>query len=330
MAVIDTHAHFWPKATLDFIRAGDYAPLSVEPGEGGLDWLVHTCGLRYPLSPDFFDLEAKVERMDSDGVDVALDSIPAPYFFYDLAPAETLAISRTFNDAIAEHAAASEGRVRGVATVPLNDGKLAAGELRRAREELGLVGVEIGTSLDSTSLDAPELEPLLETAEELRMPVMLHPYLSMLNERLPVGLDRFGLPVIFANLVESAAAAGRLILGGVLDRHPGLIVHLVHGGGYLPYQFGRLQRSWELNPMVSEVAERPPRDYLDNFVFDTIVYEPAALEFLIESVGAERVIFGTDLPFVIADLVALEAAETLNPETRRLILEENPARIYGI
>jgi aminocarboxymuconate-semialdehyde decarboxylase len=330
MAVIDTHAHFWPEATLDFIRAGEYTELSVEPGEGGLEWLVHSGGLRYPLSPDFFDLEAKVARMDSDGIEVALDSIPAPYFFYELAPEETLEISRTFNDAIAEHAAASGGRVRGVATVPLNDGELAAAELRRAREELGLVGVEIGTSLDATSLDAPEFEPLLATAEELRIPVMLHPYLSMLGERLPVGLDRFGLPVIFANLVESAAAAGRLILGGILDRHPELVVHLVHGGGYLPYQFGRLQRSWELNPMVSEVAERPPRDYLDNFVFDTIVYEPSALEFLIESVGAERVIFGTDLPFVIADLVALEAADSLDSVTRRLILEENPARVYGI
>ncbi len=329
MAVIDTHAHFWPKATLDFIRAGEYPPLSVEEADG-LEWLVHTGGLRYPLSPDFFDLEAKLARMDSDGIDVTLDSIPAPYFFYELAADETLAISQTFNDAIAAHAAASGGRVRGVATLPVNDAELAATELRRAKAELGLVGAEIGTSLDTTSLDAPDFEPLWAAAAELRMPVMLHPYLSMLGERLPIGLDRYALQVILANPVESAAAGARLMLGGVLDRHPDLMIHLVHGGGYLPFQFGRLQRSWELNPAVSEVAKRSPREYLDNFVFDTIVYERAALDFLIESVGRERVIFGTDVPFVIADLIALDAADSLDPETRRLVLEDNPARVYGL
>ena len=327
MKVIDTHVHFWPKPLLDYIRAGEYRDLRVEEADG-TQWLVHARGLRYPLSPTFYDLESKLERMDADGIDVAFDSIPAPYFFYELPPQETLSISKMFNDAIAEHAAASEGRVRGIAAVPLNDPQLAAAELRRAHDELGLIGVEIGTSLEGKMLDAPEFEPLFAAAEELSMPVMLHPYLAMLHKELPVGLDQSMLPIIFANPVETTAAAARLILGGVLDRFPALKIQLVHAGGYFPYQLGRLRRAYEINPALAEGARRSPVSYLENFIFDTVIFDPRAIEFLIDVVGAERVAFGTDQPFPLSDETATRM-EGLDAKTTELLLSGNAERLWG-
>ena len=328
MPVVDTHAHFWPEPLLDHIRAGRYAPLRLEESEG-VEWLVHSAGLRYPLLPTFIDRGAKLEQMSRDGIDIALDSIPAPYFFYDLEPEETLSVSRVFNDAIAEHANESGGRIKGLATVPLNDPGLAAEELRRARKDLGLVGVEIGTSLDTQMLDDPKFDPVFAAAQELRLPVMLHPYLSMLHEQLPMGLDRSLLGVIFANPVETTAAAGRLVLGGVFDRFPELVVQLVHGGGYFPYQLGRLQRAYEINPALSEGAARAPIEYLDNLIFDTVIFEPQAVHFLVKVVGANRVVLGTDQPFLLSDTTLL-TMETLSPEDAELALGANATRVFGL
>ena len=330
MLVVDTHSHFWPDAILAFIRAGGDPSLRIEEGEGEWPWLVHERGLRYPLAPPFHDLDAKLAWMDAEGIDVSLHSIPAPFLFYELPAPETLRLSRLFNDAIAEQAAGSGGRIGGIATVPLNDPELAARELRRARAELGLRGVQIGTSLGATMLDAPELDPFFATAEELGMPVLVHPYLSMLGKGLPPGLDRFLLSITVANPLETSTAAARLILGGVFDRHPELTIQLVHGGGFLPYQLGRLQRGYERDPLVREVAERSPRAYLDNLLIDTILYEPRAIEFLISLVGPERVVFGTDAPFEFADLAPLEMVDALGTDTAEMVLGANAARAYSL
>jgi len=328
MAIIDTHAHFWPGPLLEYIRSGDYPDLRLEQTDG-LEWLVHAAGRRYPLTPPFYDLGAKLEQMDSDGIDVAFDSIPAPHFFYDLPPTETLAVSQMFNDAIAEHARASGGRVHGLATVPLNAPVLAAEELRRARNDLGLIGVEIGTSLGAEMLDEAQFEPLFAAAEAQSMPLMLHPHLSMLDQEIPLGLDRGLLPVIFANPVETTAAAARLILGGVLDRFPALKIQLVHAGGYFPFQLGRLQRAYEINPALQAAAKRSPVEYLDSFLFDTVVFDSRAIEFLINIVGPERVVLGTDQPFLLSDLTAVHM-DWLDPSVAAMVLSDNAERVFSL
>jgi aminocarboxymuconate-semialdehyde decarboxylase len=217
-----------------------------------------------------------------------------------------------------------------MASVPLNVPGAAAEELRRAHEDLGLVGVEIGTSVGSWMLDAPELDPFFEAAAELRTPVMLHPHKSMLGDGLPPGLDRFFLSNLLGNSLETATAATRLILGGVLDRHPGLLIQLVHGGGYFPYQLGRLQRGYELRETVREEAARGPREYMDNFLVDTVLYDPTAIGFLLDMFGPDRVVFGTDLPFDMADLTGLEIRDSLDPEVARKVFAGNADRAYGL
>ncbi len=151
-------------------------------------------------------------------------------FLYWLAPAETAAACRLLNDAAAGMAEQAGGRVAVMAAVPLNDPAAAAEELRRRAHELGVVGVEIGASVEATQLDDPELDVFFATAAELRLPVMVHPYVSMIAP--PDAATRgFHLGNVIGNPVETFIAGCRLLVGGVFDRHPALRVLLVHGGG---------------------------------------------------------------------------------------------------
>jgi aminocarboxymuconate-semialdehyde decarboxylase len=249
---------------------------------------------------------------------------------YELAPEDAASLARAVNDAAATLATESGGRLLGVATVPLCAPGLAAQELERACGELGLKGVEIGTSFGETMLDDPSLDPLFSAAERLDVPVFLHPYTSMLGLLHVPGFERFFLLNTVGNPLETHLAAARLILGGVFDRHPGLTVQLSHGGGGLPYQLARLDRTYALREQVRELATRPPSQYLDRFLFDTVVYDWDPLEFLIGLVGVDRVVFGTDHPFDVADTTGLEAARRLQDDQAAAVLGANATRAYGL
>jgi aminocarboxymuconate-semialdehyde decarboxylase len=178
-------------------------------------------------------------------------------------------------------------------------------------------------------LDDPSLDPFFAAAEELGMPLLLHPYTNMIT---PPGsaLSGFHLANVVGNPLETFAAAARLIVGGVLDRHPGLRVQLVHAGGAFPYQLGRLDHAYEARSETKATAKRRPSAYLGNFLFDTITFDRRALRFLIELAGPDQVLFGTDIPFDMADLSGREIAQWAEPETAAKVLGENALQIYGI
>jgi aminocarboxymuconate-semialdehyde decarboxylase len=304
--VVDAHTHFVPLEFLDFLREGS-GPDSLEVVDrDGRDPLIsHSNGLQYPVFPLFHDTEAKLAQMDEDGIDVALCSIVPSLFLYDADPGDTLRAHRVINDAGASSASRSGGRIAVLATVPLNDPPAAAEELRRACGELGLVGVEIGPSVGELMLDAAELEPFFAAAEELGAVVMLHPYLNMVAAPGP-DLAGYHLSNVVGNPFETFVAASRLIVGGVFDRHPRLRIQLVHGGGSFPYQLGRLEHAYGAREETKSVAERNPASYIGHFLFDTVIFDENALRFLVELAGPERVVFGTDLPFDMADVSGLE------------------------
>jgi aminocarboxymuconate-semialdehyde decarboxylase len=304
--VVDAHTHFVPLEFLEFLRAGKGpSSLEVVDREGKDSLISHSNGLQYPVFPLFHDPEAKLAQMDADGIDVSLCSIVPSLFLYDAEPAETLEAHRVINDAGVAYAGRSNGRIAVLATVPLNDPPAAAEELRRACGELGLSGVEIGPSIGDLMLDAEEFEPFWRAAEELDIVVMLHPYLNMVAAPGP-DLAGYHLSNVIGNPFETFVAASRLIVGGVFDRHPNLRFQLVHGGGSFPYQLGRLEHAYGAREETKSVAKRSPLAYLDRFLFDTVVFNEQALRFLLELAGPDALVFGTDLPFDMADTSALE------------------------
>jgi aminocarboxymuconate-semialdehyde decarboxylase len=330
LIVVDVHTHFIPEEFVDLVDSGKGpSSVSVERREGKDPLVVHDNGLQYPVFDVFASPEAKIAQMDAEGIDVSIVSISPSLFLYWLEPAETAEVCRGLNEAAARLAADGGGRIKAMATIPMNDPETAAAELRRSSEELGLVGVEIGTSVGSVQLDAAELDVVFATAEELGMPVMLHPYIGMVTAP-EAGLEGFHLGNVVGNPTETFIAASRLIVGGVLDRHPKLDALLVHGGGAFPYQLGRLDHAYGVREETSSVAKRPPLEYLDRLYFDTVVFDPRSLDFLIELAGPGHVVFGTDIPFDMADASARRLAERVGSGVAGAVLGGNAAALYGV
>jgi aminocarboxymuconate-semialdehyde decarboxylase len=331
VTVVDAHTHFIPLEFVDFLRSGEGPPdVKVVERQGKDPLIEHANGLAYPVFPLFHDAGAKLEQMDGDGIDVSLCSIVPSLFLYDADPAHTVRAHRVINDAGAAYAEASGGRIAVLATVPLNDPQAAADELRRACGELGLCGVEIGPSVGHAMIDAPGFEPFLSAAEELGVTVMIHPYLNMVAKPGP-DLEGFHLPNVVGNPYETSVAASRLIVGGVFDRHPGLRFQLVHAGGSFPYQLGRLEHAYGAREETQSVAERSPLHYLEHFLFDTVIFDERALRFLLDLAGPDALVFGTDLPFDMADMSALETLPRIAADdVVAKVVGGNALRAYGV
>jgi aminocarboxymuconate-semialdehyde decarboxylase len=315
----DIHNHAIPDRALDLLARDPVYRVTVDGRR--LKGSIHGDFL---LAESFTDPAAKVAELESKGLEAAVVSVAPPLFYYDLDLRPALAMARAVNDGLAEFCTAAPDRLRWLASVPLQQPAAAAGELEGAVGQ-GCVGVEIATGLaDGRRIDAPEFEPFWAQAERLRMPVTLHPAYV---ERHP-GLQDFYFENVLGFLFETAIAIERLISAGVLDRHPGLQIVLVHGGGYFPYQGGRLRHA---RTVRRELADSPedPWAYLDRIWFDIVTHDSAALRYLVDRVGAGRVVVGTDLPFDMALPEPMRMlAEAVDEDTAVRIAEANPAALY--
>ena len=135
---------------------------------------------------------------------------------------------------------------------------------------------------------------------------------------------------MIGNPLETFIGASRMTVGGVLDGHPSLRVLLVHGGGSFPYQLGRLSHAYHARSETGALARRDPAEYLDNFLFDTVIFDRQALKFLVSVAGASRVLFGSDLPFDMADTSALETVPSVAPDDEEMILGGNAVECFRL
>lgn len=292
MPVIDIHAHLIPRDVVDGARWGSGLDgLTVETADG-VDRIRHRQGYTYPFVAEFHDPAARVRAMDAMGIDRAIVSISPTFFFYWVDADAGAAYATATNDTIAAHVAAAPDRLSGLASLPMQDPAAAARELERAVTALGLRGASVGPRVDEGYLDDPRFWPVLECAEALGVPLLLHPFYVGLRP----GLPDYYLTNLIGNPLESTIGAARLILSGVLDRFPALRLVLTHGGGFLPYQIGRLDHGYRVRPESKGAAEAPST-YLRRFVFDTVTHRPEVTAFLAALVGPDRVAYGTDLPF---------------------------------
>lgn len=324
---IDIHTHFIPPAFVADVRAGRALDRIALERRDGADWLVHPQGYRYPLSPEFFDVEAKLREMDDLGIDVAVLSLTPTLFFYWLEAGAAADFCRQANDSLATFVAQSD-RLHGIAVVPLQDPEAAAAELRRAVRDLGLLGAEIGTTVEQLPLDDRRFDPFFAAAAELDVPVLLHPYYVGTRPNL---VD-FYMTNLTGNPLETCIAASRLILSGFLDRHPALKVILVHAGGFMPYQIGRLDHGFRVRSETNAATMSPPSTYLRRFWYDTITHARTPLKFLLELVGNDRVMLGTDLPFDMADVNFRDylSPAAFDPQTLRAVTGGNAVDLFGL
>ncbi len=326
----DVHAHFIPEALIDLLRAdGHRFGIEVITDEKGESALLDGRVRLPPFRAILGDMDARLAAMDATGVDTQIISSWVDLTAYALQPEMGASYSRRFNQIIAEETSRHPGRLLGLGTVPLQSPDLAAEELRFAVEELGLVGVEIATTVDGVDLDQAGLDPFWEAAAALHCLVLIHPC----NPLPGVDLKRNFLDNMVGRPTESTIAVAHLLFSGVIERHPDLVVCVVHGGGFIPYQVGRMQRGFDAVPhMTAEHITIPPEDLARRLYYDTVLHSPRALEYLVEWAGVEQVVLGSDYPFEMGDpepVATVGSIPGLTDEQRAMIIGGNVARILA-
>jgi len=325
---VDVHAHWYPRAFLDLLaREGPAHGLEWREVEGkGPQFKVGhlTTG---PVGPPFIDLDARLQAMDEQGVEVHALSLSQPMAYWaGRNLGERLAA--TYNEEIARAHARAPGRLVGLAALPMNEPDLAVREVDRAAKLRGVRGFYMATRVNERELSDEAFFPVYERIEALGLPIFLHPIFVLAPERL----QKFYLTNLLGNPFESAIAAAHLVFGGVLDRFPRLVVVLPHAGGAFPWLVGRLHRGWEKRQDLKHIAHGP-MEYLRRFYYDTIGYSDDVLEYLVRVIGADRVLMGSDYCFPIAYERPVEnvtAHPRLDAAAKRAITEANARALLGL
>jgi aminocarboxymuconate-semialdehyde decarboxylase len=326
--VVDVHAHALPIGLVRALERAGQADLA-RAAEGVLVLPSEVSGLApgapIPFSAEHYDLGVRLECMDRDGVDMQAVSAPP---FVAAAPSSddafALDLARRSNDALADFVAGSP-RLVGLGTVPVTrPGALE--EALRCLEDLNFSGLTIGTSAGGRELDDPRNEEVWAFLAERQSFVLVHPTGAPGSERL----GQFHLVQLLGFPAETALALARLVFAGVLDRHD-LVLCLAHGGGCLSSVWGRLDLGWR-RKSVAHTVPQPPSDYLATLHYDTAVFDRVVLGALVDRVGADHVVLGTDTPFDLADRHPRRTVHELGltPLANRAILGENACRLLRV
>ncbi len=326
---IDVHAHAMPLPLLSRLAERGLADLAGVPeGVVRLDPRVSGVGplAPLPLARSQYDVDVRLAEMDDVGVHRHAVSLP-PFLFCSTADDRRFAVDivAAGNDELATYVADAPTRLLGLGSVPLGWPD-AAQEARRALDDLGLAGIAIGSRGGGRDLDDPVNDELWALLSERRTFVFLHP--SGVPD--PQRQADFWLPQLVGYPMETALAVARMVFGRVLERFP-LALCLAHGGGCLPALRGRLDMGWERKD-VAHTTQVRPSELTDQLFYDTAVFNATLLRRLVEDVGVEHVLLGTDHPFELGDRTPLDtvAALGLDRAATRRILRDNAAGLLGL
>jgi len=323
---IDIHAHFVPEGYLRVIETeGEAHGVRLRSGPDGPMILVGQAAIG-PITAHYHDLELRLKSMDAQGVTVHALSLNPPMAYWGDG-ALGIPLARIVNDAMAEATRAHPDRFVALATLPMQDPEAAVSELNRAVTELGCRGIYLGTNVGGKELADPSFLPVFERAHALGVPVFLHPLNVIGSQRL----TGYYLHNLLGNPFDTAVAAANLIFSGLLDRFPKLHICLPHAGGAFPYLIGRLNHGWKVREEC-KALKKPPMSYLRRFTYDTISHAPESLRYLVNLVGADRVMLGSDFCFDMGyeRPVKIVTALELGRSDEEKILGGNAARLLRL
>jgi aminocarboxymuconate-semialdehyde decarboxylase len=325
--VIDFHAHILVPKVFEVTAAHSlFVKSNADPGlneEAKRKAKERTDFVMHRMS----DVSDRVAHMDAMGVDIqVLSSSLVHQCTYWAEPAESLRLERILNDHIARVTADNPLRLVGLGGVPLHAPTLAARELQRCMAELGLKGVGVSTTARALEIGDRALWPFWEKAEELGAVVYIHP-----AGNPGPRFQKFHLWNSIGQNFEEAMAIASLFYEGVLDAFPRLKICVSHGGGYMPFYMGRVARNYLEKPSTRVNMTKSPADYLRMLYYDTCVYEPEVLRHLVERVGADRVVLGSDYP--VGEMKPVDFVRDtpgISDVDKDKILATNAARMLGI
>ncbi len=299
MLKIDIHTHIIPEHLPNF--KGKY-------GYGGFINLDHhkPCCARMMMDDKFFreiqdncwDPNKRIQDCNHHDIDVQVLSTIPVMFSYWAKPMDVLDLSMFLNDHLADIVHRYPKRFVGLGTIPLQHPELAIKELERCMK-IGLKGVQIGSHVNEWNLNAPELFPFFQAAQEMNAAIFVHPWDMMAKEKM----TEYWLPWLVGMPAESSLAICSMIFGGVFERLPNLKVAFAHGGGSFPATIGRIEHGFNVRPdLVAVHNEVNPREYLNRIYLDTLVHDPLKLDYLLNLMGPTQLALGSDYPFPLGEL----------------------------
>src|SRR5258708_14901879 len=271
----------------------------------------------------------RLKIMDKLGIDIQAISTAPNQYYYWADPEIGQQTARIINENIAATVAANPDRFVGLGTVPLQEPEMAVAELERLVTKLGLRGIEMGGNVRGVDLSDERFRPFFAKAEELGILIFIHPHGFTHGQRLN---DHYLINVI-GNPLDSTVAVHHLILGGVLDSYPRLKIVVAHGGGFLPAYSGRIDPAHAARPDLRRCIKKKPTSYLRKLYFDTIVFTPHQLEYLVKQYGSDHIVLGTDYPYDMAEsdpIGFIDSATRLTRDEKAAIMGRNAARLLTV
>ncbi len=329
MPVIDIHNHFFPSSWPD---------LAARYGTPNWPWIKHTepgqadimVGDRFfrHIYSACWDPEVRLREMDRDGVDVQVMSATPVLFGYERPVEHALDCARLFNDAALELCSRGQGRLKALCQVPLQDTDAACKELSRCMRA-GHLGVQIGNHVQDKNLDDPGVVTFLQHCAEEGAAVLVHPWEMFGRERMP----KYMMPWTVGMPAETQLSVVAMILSGAFDRLPSTLrICFAHGGGSFAFLLGRLENAWHHHPVARGESEHPPSYYLNRFSADSAVFDQRSLEFLVGTMGTDRVMLGSDYPFPLGEdrVGSLIRQSGLSQDAKAKLLGRNATRFLGL
>ena len=288
---IDCQSHVFPQSYIEILAQNPHPPQVVPRGDESL--ITYGDVQQFRLRAEKYDPKTKLEDMNRAGIDISVIStnIPGPCM---LAPELALKGAQALNNFIADVIALYPGRFAGLASLPWQNPDDAITEMDRAKEELDFRGVMLYSHIGGRPVDHPEFAPVYAHAEAKRLPIVLHPTVPTWGEAIK---DHWMIPMMGLQ-VDTSFALLRLILSGILERHPRLQVVMPHVGGVLPYMIGRIDHQTEVMGRGRENITQPPSEYLRRIYLDLVSPSEQALQYAYQFSGPDRLVFGTDHPWV--------------------------------
>jgi len=310
MKKIDVHTHILPKEIPRWKDKFGYVGfVTLEHHQPCCARMLKDDGVFFrEVEDNIWSAEKRIKDCDAQNVGVQVLSTVPVMFSYWAKAADGAEIAGFLNDGIAEIVGEFPKRFIGLGTVPMQDTKLAVVELERC-QEIGLVGVQIGTNVNQLNLGEPQFHEFFAACESLGMAVFVHPW-EMAGEK---AMSKYWLPWLVGMPAETSRAICSLIFSGVLEKLKKLRICFAHGGGSFPYTLGRIEHGFEVRPDLTAVDNNiNPREYLGKFWLDSLVHDELMLRFLVRMFGADRIALGTDYPFPLGEENAGGLIESAN------------------
>lgn len=326
--IIDTHAHvIVPGITREAAPEESWRPaVSWQSETQVIDFMGKkiTSAVR-----EFVDIAHIVVAQDQAQIDRVLLAPWVSIVRYSADPQEGLRISQIQNDGIADMVSQYPDRVMGLGTVPMQDPTRSVQELERVMQMPGMYGVELAASVNGIYLGDEQFRPFWEAASDLDAFVLIHP--TTRGFKLDI-FNEYYLWNTVGNPMETTITAAHMIFSGLMADLPQLKVMLAHAGGTLMSLRGRLRHAHSFQPLAQAKLKEPFEDSLKRFYFDTITHDASVLQSLIDYVGVERILLGSDYPFDMGDLTPVDTVNSLSISEgdRALILGGNASRLLGV